>query len=313
MTLNQNIVSRRQALLLGAAAGLSLAGTSGSGPAGAADPKISTRPIPKSGEALPVVGLGTSGTFNIGSDPAERAQRREVLETLFAGGGSVIDTSPMYGRAEQVVGELLTQMDAQGAGFLATKVWTRGQQSGVEQMERSRSLLNHPTIDLMQVHNLVDWRTHLETLRDWRARGLIRYIGITHYTAASLEDLAAVIEREQLDFVQFAYSITDRSAERRMLPLIADKGVASLINRPFDDGRIFRKVRRAVLPPWAEDLGIKSWAQFFLKYILAEPAVTCVIPGTSKPKHMADNLAAGLGPLPDGGQRKQMIAYLEAL
>ncbi|MEM7222335.1 MAG: aldo/keto reductase [Pseudomonadota bacterium] len=309
MTPSNSDVTRRHALILGAAAGLSLTGSS----AGAAEPKIETRPIPSSGEALPIVGLGTSGTFNIGTDPDERAQRREVLEVLFAGGGSVIDTSPMYGRAERVVGDLLVQMGAEGRAFLATKVWTRGQASGISQMEESRRLLRHGTIDLMQVHNLVDTEAHLETLREWKAKGLIRYIGITHYTAAALDDLARVIERHELDFVQFAYSIFDRAAERRMLPLIAERGVASLINRPFDDGRMFRKVKGVPLPAFAEELGIESWAQYFLKYILAHPAATCVIPGTSKPKHMADNLAAGRGPLPDAAQRKEMISYLAAI
>ena len=249
----------------------------------AAEP-MARRSIPSSGEMLPVIGVGTSDTFDIDEAKDARAGRAEVLRVLFEAGGSVIDTSPMYGRAEGVVGDLLAASGSRDRAFIATKVWTRGRDAGIRQMEESARLLGAPVIDLMQVHNLVDWRTHLKTLRAWKDKGRIRYIGITHYTSSALDDLGAVIEREPLDFVQFAYSIRARQAERRLLPLCAEKGVATLVNRPFEDGAIFRRVRGQPLPAWAADFDCQTWGQFLLKFILSHPAVTCVIPGTSKPK-----------------------------
>ena len=249
----------------------------------AAEP-MARRSIPSSGEMLPVIGVGTSDTFDIDEAKDARAGRAEVLRVLFEAGGSVIDTSPMYGRAEGVVGDLLAASGSRDRAFIATKVWTRGRDAGIRQMEESARLLGAPVIDLMQVHNLVDWRTHLKTLRAWKDKGRIRYIGITHYTSSALDDLAQIIEREPLDFVQFAYSIRARQAERRLLPLCAEKGVATLVNRPFEDGAIFRRVRGQPLPAWAADFDCQTWGQFLLKFILSHPAVTCVIPGTSKPK-----------------------------
>ena len=283
------------------------------GNAVAADQPMPTRVIPSSGEPLPVVGLGTWRSFHVGASVAERAPLREVLETLFGAGGSLIDSSPMYGPAEQVVGDLLAAMAARQRAFIATKVWTHGREDGIRQMNESMRLLRVQRLDLMQVHNLVDWRTHLATLRDWQQTGRVRYLGVTHYTESGLDDLARVIEAERPDFVQFAYSIDQRAAERRLLPLAAELGVATIINRPFGGGGLFRRVRGVALPPWAGELGIESWGQFFLKFILSHPAVTCVIPGTGNPKHARDNVRAALGTLPDGQQRERMAEWLSQI
>jgi diketogulonate reductase-like aldo/keto reductase len=259
---------------------------------------MQTRSIPSSGEALPVIGIGTWQVFDVGSSEQDRAPLREVLRLLFEAGGRVIDSSPMYGPAEGVVGDLLSGLSAHDRAFYATKVWTEGEQAGVEQMERSFALYRAAPIDLMQIHNLVDWRTQLKTLRAWKEQGRFRYIGITHYTSSAFDELAAIIKQEKLDFVQFPYSLEARDAEKMLLPLAAERGVATIINRPFGGGGLFRRVRGVPLAPWAAELGAKSWAQVFLRYLLANPAVTCAIPGTGKPAHARDNLAAGLGPLP---------------
>lgn len=269
------------------------------------------RRIPSSGEALPAIGLGTSGPFEVGADARSRAPLREVLQAFFAAGATLIDTSPMYSTAEAVLGDLLTP-EQQAKSFIATKVWTPGsgnaaEQKGVEQMQRSMALLKHKRIELMQVHNLVDLDAHLKTLHRWKAEGRIKYIGITHYTTSSYPDLISIIGREKLDFVQFNYSVTTRDAEKRLLPLCADRGVAVLVNRAFEDGNLFGKVRDKPVPPWAADFGAKSWAQIFLKFVLAHPAVTCVIPATGKVRNLLDNLAAGTGSLPDAKQRELII------
>src|SRR4051812_24150154 len=274
--------------------------------------KLILRKIPSSGETLPAVGLGTSGPFEVGREDAARAPLREVLRAFFASGCTLIDTSPMYSTAEGVLGDLLLPVEQQRA-FLATKVWTpnsggHGEQKGVEQMQRSMELLHHPRVELMQVHNLVDLDAHLKTLRRWKSEGKVKYIGVTHYTTSSYPDLMAIIQREKLDFVQFNYSVTTREAERRLLPLCADKGVAVIINRAFEDGNLFNKVRGKDLPAWAADFGARSWAQIFLKFVLANPAVTCVIPATGKIRNLLDNLGAGSGPLPDAGHRQKIVA-----
>jgi aryl-alcohol dehydrogenase-like predicted oxidoreductase len=225
----------------------------------------------------------------------------------------VIDSSPMYGRAEAVVGTLLTEMQARSQAFLATKVWTAGEAAGIAQMRASAAKLQTPTIDLMQIHNLLDWRTHLATLRAWKEQKKFRYVGITHYTVSGLDELAAVIRAERIDFVQFAYSINVREAETRLLPLAAERGVAVIVNQPFDSGALFGQVRGKALPAWAPELDCTSWSQFFLKFILGHPAVTCVIPGTARPDHARDNVAAGLGRLPDATQRQRMAAYWQSL
>jgi aryl-alcohol dehydrogenase-like predicted oxidoreductase len=270
------------------------------------------RRIPSSGETLPAIGLGTSGPFEVGADESARAPLREVLQALFAAGAALIDTSPMYSTAEAVLGDLLTP-EQQAKVFLATKVWTPGsggaaEQKGIEQMQRSMALLKHKRIELMQVHNLVDVNAHLKTLGRWKAEGRIKYIGVTHYTTSSYPDLIAIIGRERLDFVQFNYSASTREAEKRLLPLCADKGVAVLVNRAFEDGNLFARVKDKSLPAWAAEFGARSWAQVFLKFVLAHPAVTCVIPATGKLRNLIDNLGAGAGPLPDAKQRAQIIA-----
>ena len=261
------------------------------------------RRIPSSGEELPVIGLGTSGTFEVGISGPERAPLAAVLEAFFAGGGRLIDTSPMYSSAERVLGDLLTPAMHEHA-FLATKVWTRGARSGIEQMTHSLARLGRPHLDLIQVHNLLDLDTQLRTLRAWRDQGRVRYIGVTHYTVSAHAELARVIEREPLDFVQFNYSPVTRAAEQRLLPLAAERGVAVLVNRPFEDGALLAAVRRKPLPPWAADFDAASWGQLALKFIASHPAITCIIPATGKLTHLEDNLSGGRGRLPDARQRE---------
>jgi diketogulonate reductase-like aldo/keto reductase len=266
------------------------------------------RKIPSSSEEIGAVGVGTWQTFDIGNDRGEMEARKGVLRILFEAGGNVIDSSPMYGRAEAVTGTLLAEMKARDKAFIATKVWTSGERAGIQQMQSSAAKLQTKTIDLMQIHNLVDWRTHLKTLRSWKENGTFRYIGITHYTVPALEDLAAIIRTEKLDFVQLGYSIGVRAAEARLLPLCLEKGVAVIANQPFDSGQHFSQAKGKPLPDWAPEIDAKSWGQVFLKYLLGHPAVTCVIPGTAKPEHMRDNVAAGVGRLPDEALRKRMAA-----
>jgi diketogulonate reductase-like aldo/keto reductase len=273
-----------------------------------------TRPIPSSGEAMPVIGLGTSQTFDVGGDAASRQPLREVLRLMLDAGGKMIDTSPMYGRAEAATGDLVTEMDVRPRVFLATKVWTSGREAGIAQMRRSAELLKSPIIDLIQIHNLLDWRTHLATLRAMKAEGKIRYIGITHYTTGSLPELARIISAEPgVDFVQCAYSLGTRAAETALFPVAAERKVAVIVNRPFEDGSLFRRVRGRPLPEWAAEFDCTSWAQLFLKYIIAEPAVTCAIPATANPAHMADDLKAGVGRLPDARQRQQIRQLWDSL
>lgn len=271
------------------------------------------RPIPSTGERLPVIGLGTSGVFDVGPDPAERKPLQEVVDILIGSGGSLLDTSPMYGRAEQVAGDVIAAGQLRSRMFIATKVWTTGRAAGLAQIETSMRLLKAPTLDLVQVHNLVDLDTQLATLRELKRQGRVRYLGVTHYTVASHSDLERVLRRESIDFVQLNYSIGTRDAEARLLPLAAERKVAVLVNRPFEDGAIFARVRGKALPPWASEIDCESWAQFFLKFILGHPAVTCVIPATASPRHMRDNAAAGSGRMPDAAMRERMAKYLESL
>jgi len=272
-----------------------------------------TRPIPATGEAMPALGIGTWQSFDVGHDPAERGACAEVLRRLFREGGRLIDTSPMYGRAESVIGDLLTAMRSRERAFIATKVWTKGREDGIEQIRRSAALLRTETIDLVQVHNLLDWRSHLPTLRRMKEDGRIRYIGVTHYTTAALGELAEIVARETIDFVQCAYSIATRAAEHDLFPIAADRGVAVIVNRPVENGGLFEKVRGRALPDWAAEIGVTSWSQFFLRFILSHPAVTCVIPATRDPQHMSDNLSAAKGRLPDARQRAEMARYWDAL
>ena len=268
------------------------------------------RPIPASGERLPVVGLGTYQTFDVGSGNAERAPVKQVLADFVHLGGKVIDSSPMYGRAEAVVGDLAAQAGVADRLFYATKVWTSGREAGIRQMETSMARMRVRTMDLMQIHNLVDWRTQLRTLHQWKAEGKVRYIGITHYTARAFPEMESIMRHEQIDFVQIPYNIALRDAEDSLLPLAAHRGIAVLVNEPFSKGHLFRHVRDKPLPPWAADFDCTSWAQYFLKYLVGHPAVTCVIPATANPRHLADNMQAGLGGLPDARQRLQMVDYL---
>ncbi|MBT8287648.1 MAG: aldo/keto reductase [Flavobacteriaceae bacterium] len=274
---------------------------------------IMKRNIPSSGEALPVVGLGTWQTFDVGVNREQRRQLAEVLKEMKALGGAMIDSSPMYGTSEQVVGDLCTEQQISEHFFYATKVWISGRQAGIDQMQSSMRKMKRSTMDLMQIHNLVDWETHIKTLRDWKGEGKIRYWGITHYTNDSHEKLEQLIRQERPDFVQFNYSINERNAEKRLLDAAKDHEVAVIINRPYDGGNLFRKVRGKELPDWCSDIDINSWGQYFLKYILSYKAVNCVIPGTSKVKHVIDNMQAGYGRLPDVEQRLKMVHHFNNL
>ena len=274
---------------------------------------IKTRKIPASGEDLPVVGLGTWRTFDVGDSSSERSPLSEVLKILTRQGGSVIDSSPMYGRSEGVVGDLASQLGITSKLFMATKVWTSGKQAGIEQMETSMDRMKKSRMDLMQIHNLVDWKTHIRTLTDWKEAGKIRYVGITHYIESAYENMERIMKNYPIDFIQLNYSVTSRTAEKSILPLAKDKGIAVLINRPYEGGSLFGKTRGKPLPAWAADFDCQSWGQFFLKFILSNDAVTCVIPGTSKPHHMADNLGAGTGVLPDHLMREKMAGYVGGL
>ncbi len=271
------------------------------------------RTIPSSGEQIPAVGLGTYRTFDISPNATRRPQVKEVLRRFVAIGGRVVDSSPMYGHAETVVGDLAAELEVGNKLFYATKVWTSGREAGIRQMNESMRRMRTVRMDLMQIHNLVDWRTHIKTLYTWKQSGEIRYMGITHYTSSAFAQMAAIIKREHLDFIQIPYNIIRRQAETQLLPLAADRGVAVLVNEPFEQGALFRQVRGQPLPNWVADFGCKSWAQFFLKYILAHPAVTCPIPATANPEHLVDNMQAAFGRLPTDTQRRRMVRYMEAL
>ncbi len=272
--------------------------------------EIMRRKIPGTGEEIPVVGLGTWQTFDVGESSDERQPLKGVLQALIDGGGSLIDSSPMYGRSEKVVGDLSNELGLNEKLFIATKVWTTGKQRGIEQMRESMRLLRRSSLDLMQIHNLTDWQTHLETLYRWKDERIIRYIGITHYTSSAHDRVADIIAKENIDFVQVNYNLRDTHAEQSLFPLARERKVAVLINRPFQEGELFARVKGKPLPAWSADFDCHSWGQFFLKFILSHPAVTCVIPGTSKPHHMQDNLGAGLGRLPDERQRAMMKEVL---
>ena len=274
--------------------------------------RMHQKPVPSSGEQLPVIGCGTYRGFDIRPAGAAYGRLRSVLDTLFATGGSVVDSSPMYGKAEAVSGELLAESNAPDKAFIATKVWTRGREAGIAQMQDSFRLLRTDRIDLMQIHNLVDWRTHLPTLRKWKEAGRIRYLGITHYTSSAFADLEAVMRAEPLDFVQLNYSAVDRAAERRLLPLAAERGIAVIANYPLASGSAVRAVSARPLPDWAAELDCTSWAQLLLKFVVSHPAVTCAIPGTGNPEHMADNARAGIGRMPDEAMRLRIAAACES-
>ena len=271
------------------------------------------RAIPSSGEKLPLIGLGTWQTFDVDLTSENEKQLEEVLSLFVKLGGRVIDSSPMYGRAEQVIGDLATKLDLRDKLFLATKVWTRGKQAGIESMERSIQRLKTNRIDLMQVHNLVDVSTQLATMREWKAQGRIRYSGVTHYESGAFADVEKILRSEKVDFLQINYSIMEREAEQRLLPLAQEREIVVIVNRPFGGGDLFRRVRAEPLPNWAAEFDCRSWAQFLLKWIVAHPAVICAIPATNNPHHLEDNMQAGVGRLPDAKMRQRMIELVSSM
>ena len=271
------------------------------------------RVIPSSGEKIPVMGMGTSRVFNVRRDEAVLAPLMEVMRLFVERGGTMVDSSPMYGQAESVVGDLVSKLKLADQIFFATKVWIRGEKAGNAQMADSFRLMGTQRIDLMQVHNLVDTKTQLKSIRDYINNGSIRYVGITHYTPGAFDELEAWIKKEKLDYVQFPYSIASRQAEKRLLSVAADHGVATIAHRNFERGHLFSKTKGKALPEWVKEFDCESWSNFFLKYVIADPRITNVIPATRKAKHLMDNMNAGLGRLPDAAQRNQMIAYFEEL
>ena len=302
--------SRRRALRLIAGCGTLAA----MGNAVTAQPSaILKRPIPRSGELLPVVGVGTWQTFDVGANAPERAELTNVLRLLVESGGSEVDSSPMYGKSEGVVGDLAAELGLREKLFYATKVWTSGREAGIRQMEDSLRLMRTRRMDLMQVHNLQDVSVHARTLREWKVAGRIRYAGITHYHSGAYGELERLVKTREWDFVQFNYSMAEREAEARLLPACIESGTAVLVNRPFSQGSLFPRVKGKRLPGWAAEFDCTSWAQYFLKYLLANSAVTCVIPGTSRTLHVTDNLGAGMGRLPDAAMRRRMSEYLDGL
>jgi diketogulonate reductase-like aldo/keto reductase len=282
-------------------------------PALAARGKLITRPIPSSGELLPVMGMGSSRTFDTSMDKSVLDNLTEVMRIFFDMQGTLVDSSPMYGAAESVLGEVLSRMPDKDKLFAATKVWTYGREKGIAQMNESSERMQVPVFDLMQIHNLRDWRVQLATLREWKEAGKIRYLGITTSHQRSHDELEQIMRTEQLDFVQFSYNIDNRLAEERLLPISADRGIATLINRPFQRGALFRKAKGKPVPELAKELGCESWGQFFLKFIIGHPAATCLIPATSKVHHMEDNMGANFGPVPDESQRREMLKIYQAL
>ena len=298
--------ARREVLKrIGGVSALCFAGFSGVDAKG-----VMTRTIASTGEHLPAIGLGTWQVFDVGNDAAARAPLREVLKLL---DGNVVDSSPMYGSSESVAGDLIAELGLRPKLFVATKVYTSGRAEGIREMETSFKRLRVERMDLMQIHNLVDVETHTKTLLEMKRKKNIRFTGITHYSASAYPEVERRLNTKQYDFLQINYSLAEREAEKRLLKIASELKTKVIINRPFATGALFRKVKGRPLPPWAAELGIASWAQYFLKWIVSHPAVTCAIPGTSRPEHMKDNLAAGRGVLPDEDQRRKMAAYFDSL
>lgn len=275
--------------------------------------QLLTRAIPSSGELLPLIGMGTWLTFDAGRSATARERLRPVLQTFFDRGGRLIDSSPMYGTSETVIGELLPRITGRPPLFAASKVWIPGRRFGAVQMEDSRKLWGIRRFDLMQVHNLLDWEGHLETLKEWKAGGRLRYIGVTTSHGRRHDELERIMRREPLDFVQFTYNLTDRSAESRLLPLARERRMAVILNRPLDGGNLFDRVRGRALPEWAAEFDCRNWSQFFLKFVVSHPSVTCAIPATSQVGHMVENMGAGTGRLPDARTRARMAAHFDNL
>ncbi len=281
--------------------------------AAAGSQAVLKRVIPASGERVPAIGMGSWITFNVGDDEARRAQRLTVLRTFFEMGGRIVDSSPMYGSSEEVIGYCLRRISGDAALFAATKVWTPFQRLGIQQMEHSRRLWGVERFDLMQIHNLLDWEAHLETLLEWKALGRVRHIGITTSHGRRHEDVEKLMREQPLDFVQFTYNIADREAEQRLLPLAAERGLGVIVNRPFRRGWLMDTYASHPLPEWTREFDCANWAQFFLKFVVSHPAVTCAIPATSRVDHMRENMGALLGRLPDAEMRARMIRHIESL
>ena len=279
----------------------------------AAERSAITKAIPSTGERLPVIGMGSWITFDVGSSSYERAARTQVMQAFFDNGGALVDSSPMYGSSEEVIGEGLKTIKHKDKLFAATKVWILGKRSGIRQMEDSQKLWGVPRFDLMQIHNMLDWETHWETLREWKAAGRVRYVGITTSHGRRHGDVEKAMAKTPFDFVQFTYNLEAREVEQRLLPLAAERDMAVIINRPLDGGSLFRRVRGKPLPSWAAEFDCHNWVQYFLKFIVSHPAVTCAIPATSKVDHMLENMGANFGRLPDAVMRKRMIEYFESL
>lgn len=306
-------MDRRAFIKWTAATGAATALTSWAG-AGLADQTgLLTRKIPSTGEAIPILGMGTWITFNVGKNKRLRDKRLEVLSAFFAGGGGMIDSSPMYGSSEEVVGYCLEKLPPQKKLFTATKVWTVSKWMGERQMQTSEKLWKQDQFDLIQIHNLVDWEVHMDTLNAWKEKGRLRHTGITTSNGRRHADFEQVARKHPFDFAQFTYNVEDREAENRLLPMAAERGMAVIINRPFQRGALIDKLKGKPLPAWASEIGVKSWPQFLLKFVISHPAVTCAIPATSSPAHMRENLEAGRGILPDAVMRKRMVSYVETL
>ena len=322
MTGSESEINRRDALRLLGAGVIGLAAATSCSPrantasqnersAETAPPSSATqmlaRRIPSSGESIPVIGLGTWQTFDVGTAPEERAPLEEVLRTFAELGGRLIDSSPMYGNSEQVAGDISAKLGLRKKLFVATKVWTTGKGAGVSQMEDSMRKLQADPVDLMQVHNLLDVNTHLDTLSEWKRQGRVRYIGVTHYTASAQDAVARVVSSRPVDFVQINYSVGERDAEKLLLPLALERGVAVIANRPFAGGDLFSRLRSKPLPPWAAEIDCESWAQILLKFVVSHSAITCAIPATSKVTHLRDNMKAGTGRMPDEKFRARIV------
>jgi len=315
MTPESQTANRREFLQLSLAlgAGLCLPAMASSNPM-FNNQSIHKRVIPGTNEQLPIIGMGTWQTFDIGEGEAQRSNMRDILQTFYEMGGRVLDSSPMYGRSEDVLGDLSADLNLLGKFFMATKVWTQGRSRGIDQMKSSMTKMRTQPMDLMQIHNLVDVRTHLDTLRKWKEEGKVRYMGLTHYVVSAHDDLERLIKSEKnLDFIQINFSILTRNAAKRLLPTAHDKGVGVLINRPYEGGSLFRKVKGKELPSWAKEWDINSWGQYFLKYIVSHEEVSAAIPATTKLHHLKDNMGAAYGLLPDAATRNKMVAYLEQL
>ncbi len=269
------------------------------------------RTIPSTGELVPAVGLGTYTVFDINASDAGRTPLADVLRLFVQSGGRVVDCSPMYGSAERILGEIASEAGVTHSLFWATKVWTGGRDAGARQMDNSFRLFRTGVIYLMQVHNLLDWETHITTLKAWKEQGRIRYIGVTHYSTSSFPMIERIMTEARPDFIQIYYSLATRHAEARLLPSARDLGVAVIANRPLETSDLFNRVRGKTLPSWAHDIGCATWSQFFLKYVLSHPAVTVVIPATGNPEHLKDNMQAGIGPMPDEKTRKAMVRFVE--